>query len=170
MKKYINRAAKWPWCTKPVFSFSKPYDISLQISHLSIWMVWCINIYTHTYMFQIPTFKLCLRKHVLSYSVSELNQDVKVSRCIMLHKPSFQLLKAFETQIFKYEDSSLPASKAWVCYCLCMMGHDPQTEATTTQIYNRKTSASKQEVNSPGQVEGEKQGGSTLFLFFSPKV
>lgn len=68
---------------------------------------------------------------MLSHCVSQLNQDAKVSPCIMLCK--FQLLTAFETQILLYEGSSLPASEAWVSYCLCMMVHDPQTEATTAQ-------------------------------------
>ncbi len=71
---------------------------------------------------------------MITCGVSKENQDVKVSRCIMLQKPSFQLLQAFETQIFKCEGSSLPESKTCLCYCLCMMVHDQQTEASTTQI------------------------------------
>lgn len=44
MKKYINRATKWPRCIKPVFSFSKPYDVSLKISHY-LYGCFCLYIY-----------------------------------------------------------------------------------------------------------------------------
>lgn len=48
MKKYINGATKWPRCTKPVFSFSNPCDISLGISHK--WIVLSFYIQYRVYI------------------------------------------------------------------------------------------------------------------------